>query len=78
MTSSSSSACGLQNLSSGVAKLPFNQDVGTDIAVTVTVFDQTLQDDFTQVITVVSTETPELAIKYVYLFLFVILPYMSN
>lgn len=78
MTSSSSSACGLQNFSSGVAKLPFNQDVGTDIAVTVKVFDQTLQDDFTQVITVVSTETPELAIKYVYLFLFVILPYMSN
>lgn len=78
MTSSSSSACGLQNFSSGVAKLPFNQDVGTDIAVTVTVLDQTLQDDFTQVITVVSTETPELAIKYVYLFLFVILPYMSN
>lgn len=78
MTSSSSSACGLQNFSSGVAKLPFNQDVGTDIDVTVTVFDQTLQDDFTQVITVVSTETPELAIKYVYLFLFVILPYMSN
>lgn len=65
VTSSSSSACGLQDYSRGVVKLPFNQDVGTDIAVTVTVFDQTAQDDFTQVITVVSTESPELAIKYV-------------
>lgn len=58
--------CNLEEYSRGVVKFPLEKDVGTEVAVTITVRENFAKDEFTQIISVVSTESPQIAIKYVF------------
>lgn len=61
-----SSACQLVDYSRGIAKLNLDGYEDVDVPVTVTVIENSSQDQFTQTIAVVSTTSPELAIKYAF------------